>query len=63
MQKKMEKKFLLLEIIPSELAALIRLYLRRENLWLAVNVFTNIQKILHIIKGDFFELHCLHIDE
>ena len=35
--------------------------LRRENLWRAVNMFTNSAKILHIPKGDFLQLNCLHI--
>ena len=36
---------------------------RRENLWPAINVFTNIPKILHITKGNFFQLNCLVIDQ
>ena len=37
--------------------------LRREKLWLGVNVFTNSLKILHITKRGFFQLNCLHIDQ
>ena len=37
--------------------------LRRENLWLGVNVFTNSPKILHITKTDFFQLNCTPIDQ
>ena len=34
--------------------------LRREYLWLVVNVLTNSAKILHIPKGGFFQLNCLY---
>ena len=37
--------------------------LRRENLWPAVNVFTNSLKVLPITKRDFFQLSCLHINQ
>ena len=37
--------------------------LGRENLWPAVNVFTNSPKILHITNRHFFQFNCLHIDK
>ena len=37
--------------------------LRRENLRVTVNVFTNSPKILHITNRDFFQFNCLHIDQ
>ena len=37
--------------------------LRRENLWSAINVFTNSPNIFHITKRDFSQLTCLHIDQ
>ena len=37
--------------------------LRREYLSLTVNVLRNSAKILHLIKGDFFQLNSLHIDQ
>ena len=36
---------------------------RREYLSLAVNIFTNILKTLHITKRDFFHLNCLHSEQ
>ena len=44
MKNNIEKKLFLFQIIRSELAALMAL-VRRENLWPAVNVFTNSAKI------------------
>ena len=37
--------------------------LRREYFWLAVNVFPNTPKILHIPQRGFFQLNCLHSDQ
>ena len=62
MKNNIEKKLFLFQIIRSELAALMAL-LRRENLWAAVNVFTNSSKILRITEGDFFEFNCVHSDQ
>ena len=37
--------------------------IREENLWPAVNVFTNSSKNMYITKRDFFQLNFLHIDQ
>ena len=37
--------------------------LRREYLSSAVNMLTNIPKILHMTKRDFFQLNCFHSDQ
>ena len=62
MWKKIEKKSLFLEMIPSELSVLNCLLLRRENLWPAVNVLKKSPKILPIPKRYFFELNCHNSD-
>ena len=37
--------------------------LRREYLWSAVNMLTNIFKTLHVTNRDFSQLNCLHSDQ
>ena len=37
--------------------------LRREYLWSAVNMLTNILKTLHITERSFFKLNCFHSDQ
>ena len=63
MQRKIEKKSFLSEILVSELLAVELSFLRREYLSPAVNVSTNSVKILHSTKRAFFELNCLQIDQ
>ena len=63
MQRKIEKKSFLSEILVSELLAVELSFLRREYLSPAVNVSTNSVKILHITKRAFFELNYLQIDQ
>ena len=62
MQKKVQKKFFLSDIIASELIAL-SCQIRREYLSSVVNVLTNSRKILHITKRGFFQLSFLHSDQ
>ena len=62
MQKKVQKKFFLSDIIASELIAL-SCQIRREYLSSVVNVLTNSRKILHITKRGFFQLNFLHSDQ
>ena len=63
MQKRIEKKSFLSEILVSELVAVKLSVLRREYLSPAVNVLTNSVKILHSTKREFFELNYLQIDQ
>ena len=63
MQRKIEKKSFLSEILVSELLAVELSFLRREYLSRAVNVSTNSVKILHSTKRAFFELNYLQIDQ
>ena len=63
MQRKIEKKSFLSEILVSELLAVELSFLRREYLSPAVNVSTNSVKILHSTKRAFFELNYLQIDQ
>ena len=59
MVREIEKKFLVFEIIASELVSL----LRRENLSPVVNMLTSNLKLLHIPNRDFFNLKILHNDQ
>ena len=63
MQRKIEKKSFLSEILVSELLAVELSFLRREYLSPAVNVSINSVKILHSTKRAFFELNYLQIDQ
>ena len=63
MQRKIEKKSFLSEILVSELLAVELSFLRREYLSPEVNVSTNSVKILHSTKRAFFELNYLQIDQ
>ena len=63
MQRKIEKKSFLSEILVSELLAVELSFLRREYLSPAANVLTNSVKILHSTKRAFFELNYLQIDQ
>ena len=58
MQKKIQKRFFLFEIIASKLSLL-----RREYLSSAVNVLTKSLKILNITKTDFCKLSYLQSDQ
>ena len=62
MLKKVEKRFLIFEIIASELVKLKSLLIR-EYLSSAVNVLTNTLKILYINKRDFFRLNYLQTEQ
>ena len=62
MLKKVEKRFLIFEIIASELVKLKSLLIR-EYLSSAVNVLTNTRKILYINKRDFFRLNYLQTEQ
>ena len=57
MQKEIQKKFFVLDIIPSELVALNCLYYSST-----INVLANSLRILCITKTDFFECIYLHSD-
>ena len=54
MQKKIQKKFFVFQIIASELVALKISLLSRECVSLTVDVLTNSLRILFITKTDFF---------
>ena len=62
MLKKVEKRFLIFEIIASELVKLKSLLIR-EYLSSAVNVLINTLKILYINKRDFFRLNYLQTEQ
>ena len=61
MQKKIEEKCLVSEVIASEIAAVS--LLRREYLSQQVNALRNSFKTLHISKRDFLQRNCLHNDQ
>ena len=61
MQRKMEKKSFVSEIIVSEWYALNCLC-KEGNTCLAVNMLTNSLKILHSTNIDFFQLDYMHRD-
>ena len=62
MQRKMEKKLFVFEIIASELAVLICLNKEKKKLRSAVNMFRNSPKILPITNREFFQPNYLHIN-
>ena len=62
MRKKIQKNFLLTEIIVSELALKLFL-LRMESLSGAVNPLTNTFKTFHMNKSDLSQPNCLHSDQ
>ena len=59
MQKKIQKKFLVSEIIASEMAAVNCLYYESRQ----VNALRNSFKTLHISKREFLQRNCLHNDQ
>ena len=63
MQKKIEKKFLVSEIIASEMACCKLSLLRREYLSRQVNAIRNSFKTFDISKRDFLQRNCLHNDQ
>ena len=58
MQKKIEKKFLVSQIIASEMAAVNCVYYKGN-----VNAFRNSFKTLDASKRDFLQRNCLHNDQ
>ena len=63
MHEKIEKKFLVFEIIPCEWVALNCPLLGREHLSTSVIVLTNKLNLGHITKGDFLQLNCLLVEQ
>ena len=62
MQKKIQKRFLVSEIIASEKPA-VNCPILREYLSRQVNALRNSFKTLHISNRDFIQRNCLHNDQ
>ena len=63
MQKKIQKKFLVSEIIASEMAAVNCLYYEGNTCLRQVNAFRNSFKTLHISKREFLQRNCIQNDQ